>query len=148
MKKILAFLLITSLFFQPLAIFAEEMESHPEPTISSEIWQPWAEENKPEIQSSQKKSEESFSWNIAETNNSITGENIENISSENISEEEKSSHEKSTETEEAEESDKEDSDIEEKVWIFAPENKNIATDISEIDTQKDTIEIQNHQPIL
>ena len=76
------------------------MESHPESTISREVWQTWAEENKPEIESSQKKSEESFSWNIAETNNSITGENI---FSENISEEEKSSHEKSRE--EAEESD-------------------------------------------
>ena len=85
MKKILAFLLITSLFFQPLAIFAEEMESHPEPTISKEVWQTWAEENKPEIQSSQKKSEESFSWNIAETNNLTTGENIGNSYSENIS---------------------------------------------------------------
>ena len=95
MKKILAFLLISSLFFQPLAIFAEEMESHPEPTISTEVWQTWAEENKPEIESSQKKSEESFSWNITEANNSITRENIENSSSENISEEEKSSHEKS-----------------------------------------------------
>ena len=95
MKKILAFLLISSLFFKPLAIFAEEMKSHPEPMISTEVWQTWAEENNPEIESSQKKSEESFSWNIAETNNLTTGENIENISSENISEEEKSSHEKS-----------------------------------------------------
>lgn len=146
MKKILAFLLISSLFFQPLAIFAEEMESHPEPTISTEVWQTWAEENKPEIESSQKKSEESFSWNITEANNSITRENIENSSSENISEEEKSSHEKSTE--EAEESDKEDSDIEDKVWNFTPENEIISPDTSEIDTQKDAIEIQNHQPIL
>ncbi|RKW22708.1 hypothetical protein D8B45_04380, partial [Candidatus Gracilibacteria bacterium] len=145
MKKILAFLLITSLFFQPLAIFAEEMESHPEPTISTEVGQTGAEENNPEIESSQKKSEEYFSGNIAETNNLTTGENIENSSSENISEEEKSSHEKSTEK--VEENNKE-SDIEDKVGNFTPENETISPDHSEIDTQKDAIEIQNHQPIL